>query len=93
MGSKLGKVIRLSLVKTVVHPLLMLLVAWSCGLRGLPLSVMVVVAALPMGANGFLFSQRYQKEEDTVTAAVAVSTLMATVGISLALAWLPSVAS
>jgi predicted permease len=54
---------------------------------------MVVVAALPMGANGFLFSQRYQKEEDTVTAAVAVSTLMATVGISLALAWLPSVAS
>jgi predicted permease len=45
-----------------------------------------------MGANGFLFSQRYQKEEDTVTAAVAVSTLMAAVGISLALAWLPSVA-
>ncbi|WP_090047466.1 AEC family transporter [Limnohabitans sp. 2KL-27] len=89
MGLNLGKAFRLSLVKTVLHPLLMLVVAWSFGLRGLPLSVMVVVAALPMGANGFLFSQRYQKEEDTVTAAVAVSTLMATVGISLALAWLP----
>jgi predicted permease len=83
------KALHLSLVKTVLHPLLMLVVAWALGLRGLPLSVMVVVAALPMGANGFLFSQRYRKEEDAVTAAVAVSTLMAMVGISLALVWLP----
>jgi predicted permease len=89
MGFNLVKALQLSLVKTVLHPLLMLVVLWSFGLRGLPLSVMVVVAALPMGANGFLFSQRYQKEEDTVTAAVAVSTLMAIGGISLALAWLP----
>jgi predicted permease len=59
----------------------------------LALSVMVVAAALPIGANVFLFSQRYQKEEDTVTAAVAVSTLMSMVGISLTmgfLAWLPA---
>jgi predicted permease len=89
MGKNLAAAVRLSLVKTVLHPVLMLAVGWALGLRGLPLSVMVVAAALPMGANGFLFSQRYQKEEDTVTAAVAVSTLMATVGISLALAWLP----
>lgn len=89
LGPNLAKAFHLSLVKTVLHPLLMFVVAWSMGLRGLPLSVMVVVAALPMGANGFLFSQRYRKEEGTVTAAVAVSTLMATVGISLALVWLP----
>jgi hypothetical protein len=42
-----------------------------------------------MGANGFLFSQRDRQEEDAVTAAVAMSTLMATVGISLALLYLP----
>jgi predicted permease len=89
LGPNLIKAFHLATVKTVLHPLLMLVVAWSFGMRGLPLSVMVVVAALPMGANGFLFSQRYQKEEETVTAAVAVSTLMAVVGISLALAWLP----
>ncbi|WP_396432861.1 AEC family transporter [Limnohabitans sp.] len=88
-GTHLGKALRLSLVKTVLHPLLMLGVAWALGLRGLSLSVMVVVAALPMGANGFLFSQRYRQEEDAVTAAVAMSTLMATVGISLALLYLP----
>ena len=50
---------------------------------------MVVAAALPIGANVFLFSQRYRKEEDTVTAAVAISTLMALLAISLAMALLP----
>jgi predicted permease len=93
MGKNLMAAVRLSLVKTVLHPALMLAVGWALGLRGLALSVMVVAAALPIGANVFLFSQRYQKEEDTVTAAVAVSTLMSMVGISLTmgfLAWLPA---
>jgi predicted permease len=92
-GKNLMAAVRLSLVKTVLHPALMLAVGWALGLRGLALSVMVVAAALPIGANVFLFSQRYQKEEDTVTAAVAVSTLMSMVGISLTmgfLAWLPA---
>jgi len=89
MGQNLAAALRLSLVKTVLHPVLMLVVGWALGLRGLALSVMVVAAALPIGANVFLFAQRYQKEEETVTAAVAVSTMMAMLGISLAMALLP----
>jgi malonate transporter len=89
MGKNLASALRLSLVKTVLHPVLMLAVGWALGLRGMALSVMVVVAALPIGANVFLFSQRYRKEEETVTAAVAVSTLLSMVGISLAMALLP----
>lgn len=89
IGKNLGAAIRLSLVKTVLHPLLMLAIGWALGLRGLALSVMVVAAALPIGANVFLFSQRYRQAEDTVTAAVAVSTFMALFGMSIALAWLP----
>lgn len=89
MGQNLASAVRLSFVKTVLHPVLMLAVGWALGLRGLALSVMVVAAALPIGANVFLFSQRYRKEEDTVTAAVAVSTLMAMLSISLAMALLP----
>jgi predicted permease len=58
-------------------------------MRGLHLTVMVVAAALPIGANVFLFSQRYQKEEDVVTAAVAVSTAFAIVSVSLVMALLP----
>jgi hypothetical protein len=89
VGKNLSAVVRLSLVKTVLHPVLMLAMGWALGMRGLALSVMVVAAALPIGANVFLFSQRYHKEEDTVTAAVAISTLMALLGISLAMALLP----
>ncbi len=92
IGVRLKDAVRLSLVKTVVHPLLMAAVAWALGLRGLHLSVMVVVAALPIGANVFLFSQRYRKEEDTVTAAVAVSTAMALLSVSVVLAVMPLLA-
>jgi predicted permease len=58
-------------------------------MRGLPLSVMVVASALPVGANVFLFSQRYEKEEDVVTASVALSAFMALFSVSLVMAVLP----
>ena len=89
LGARLGEALRLSLVKTVVHPLLMAAVGWALGLRGLHLSVMVVAAALPIGANVFLFSQRYATGQETVTASVAVSTVMALGSVTLAMALLP----
>jgi hypothetical protein len=49
---------------------------------------MVVAAALPIGANVFLFSQRYHTEEDLVTASVAVSTAVGLVTISVVMALL-----
>jgi len=88
VGRQFTSALKPSLVKTVLHPALMLALGWLLGLRGLHLSVMVVAAALPIGANVFLFSQRYRKEEDTVTAAVAVSTLISMLGISLVMALL-----
>lgn len=81
--------LQLSLVKTLLHPLLMLLAGWLLGLRGLALGVMVTAAALPIGANVFLFSQRYRKEEEAITAAVAISTLTAIFSITGLLALLP----
>ena len=89
VGQQWKAALRLSLVKTVVHPVLMAAAGWLFGLRGLPLGVMVLAAALPIGANVFLFSQRYRKEEELVTAAVAVSTAVALVTISAVLALLP----
>jgi malonate transporter len=55
---------------------------WALGLSGLPLAVMVLAAALPVGANVFLFSQRYHQAEELVTASVAVSTLASVVTVS-----------
>ena len=89
VGQHFASALKISLVKTVVHPILMACAGWLLGMRGLHLSVMVVAAALPVGANVFLFSQRYQKEEEVVTASVALSTAMALISVSLVMAVLP----
>ena len=39
----------------------------------------IVAASLPVGANVFLFAQRYEVAQDEVTASVAVSTMLALV--------------
>ena len=89
VGQQWVAALKISLVKTVVHPLIMVTMGWWLGMRGLHLSVMVVAAALPVGANVFLFSQRYQKEEDVVTASVAMSSAMALISVSVVMALLP----
>jgi predicted permease len=89
IGQHVKGALKLSVVKTFVHPFLMAALGYAMGMRGIHLTVMVVAAALPIGANVFLFSQRYQKEEDVVTAAVAVSTVFAIVSVSLVMALLP----
>lgn len=74
--------------KNVLHPLLVGLLCVWMGVSGLPMTVMVVTAALPIGANVFLFSQRYRVAEDLVTASVAMSSVMALVTLTAVLALL-----
>ena len=83
IGPHLRGALVISVLKTILHPLLMWGAGRALGLTGLPLAVMVVAAALPVGANVFLFSQRYKKAEDLVKASVAVSTLMAVGTVSV----------
>ena len=60
----------------VVLPGAVLLIGyWGMGLRGVPLSVVVMAAALPAGSNALIFSQRYATLEAETTAAVVFSTL------------------
>jgi malonate transporter and related proteins len=89
IGPQLRAALRIAVLKTLVHPLLMAAAGWALGLRGTGLAVMVVAASLPVGANVFLFSQRYRKAEDLVTASVAVSALLALLSVSLVMALLP----
>jgi malonate transporter len=89
IGKNIKEAVKLSVVKTWVHPLLMAVGGYAMGMRGLHLTVMVVAAALPIGANVFLFSQRYQKEEEVVTTAVAVSTALAMISVTLVMFLLP----
>jgi len=82
VGTHLRGALALAGAKNLLHPLLVLVLGWALGLDGLPFVVMVVAASLPIGANVFLFSQRYQVAEDLVTASVAVSTTLALLTLS-----------
>ncbi len=81
--------------KLVVLPLLVLMVArFGFGIGGLPLSVIVMMAALPVGSNALIFAQRYRTLESEATAAIVFSTLsyIATAPLWLALLGLPALA-
>jgi malonate transporter len=87
LGQQVRSAVALAAVKNLLHPALVAAAGWLLGLRGVPLAVMVVTASLPIGANVFLFAQRYKVAEELVTAAVAVSTVLALVTVSLVM-WL-----
>ena len=72
-------------VKNLLHPLLVFGLCHLLGVGGVPMAVMVVAAALPIGANVFLFSQRYKVAEELTTASVAVSTVLALLTLTLVL--------
>jgi predicted permease len=78
-------------LKLFVLPALVLAVAhWGFGLAGVPLGVVVVMAALPSGNNALIFAQRYQVLEAEASAAIVISTatFAATASMWLAvLAW------
>jgi len=92
IGRNLKGALAISGVKTLLHPLLMAVAGYLAGLRGMSLTVLVVAASLPIGANVFLFSQRYQKAEDLVTASVAVSTVVALLTVTLTMTLVPLIA-
>lgn len=82
----------LSLLKLLVLPALVLAVAhWGFGLAGLPLAVVVLMAALPAGSNALIFAQRYATLAPEATATIVFSTFafMLTASFWLGvLAWL-----
>ena len=66
----------LAAVKLLVLPALVLVIGrWVIGLQGLPLAVVVVMAAMPVGSNALIFSQRYATLQAEASAAIVFSTL------------------
>ncbi|MDO9194978.1 AEC family transporter [Rhodoferax sp.] len=86
VGEQLKGALGLTLAKNLVFPAIVAVLCIALGLSGLPLTVMIVTASLPIGANVFMFSQRYEVAEDLVTASVAVSTALGLLTISLVMA-------
>ncbi|MDO9147446.1 MAG: AEC family transporter [Hydrogenophaga sp.] len=83
LGGHLRQALWISASKNLALPLLVGLSAWASGITGLPLTVMVVAAALPMGANVFLFAQRYEVAQELITTSMGLSTVLALFTLSL----------
>jgi malonate transporter and related proteins len=92
-GEHIKPALGLAMLKNFVQPLLVLSLGLLLGLHGLPLTVMVVVASLPMGANVFMFSERYQESEALITTSVSVSTVVALFSVALTMALTPYIAN
>ena len=89
LGAAFGPVaMLLALAKNAVMPALVAAFCHLLGVKGLPMVVMVVAASMPIGANVFMFSQRYAVGQEVVTAAVGLSSLLSMVTLSLVMAWL-----
>ncbi|MEO7244107.1 MAG: AEC family transporter [Rubrivivax sp.] len=82
-GSWRGALV-LAAQKLLLMPALVLAVAhWGFGLAGLPLAVVVLMAALPTGSNALIFAQRYDTLTEEATATILVSTLAFAASASL----------
>ncbi len=91
LGGHLKPALWITASKNLLLPLLVGVSAWAWGITGLPLTVMVVAAALPMGANVFLFAQRYEVAQGLTTAAMGLSTVLALFTLTivmLVMSWL-----
>lgn len=74
--------------KALFQPLLVGLVgAGVFGLAGLDLAVLTLAAAMPAGANVFLFAQRYDADPVTAGAVVTVTTLASAATVPALLWW------
>lgn len=89
LGGNMLAALRIAVVKTIVHPAVFIGCAWLLGLRGVPMAAMAMAAALPVGANVFLFTQRYKVAEDEVSASIAISTILCLFSLPMILMVLP----
>ena len=76
LGSMVRQATRLALVKILVHPLIFAAIAWLFNLQGVPMATMALASALPVGANVYMFTQRYGVAQEEVTASIAISTML-----------------
>jgi predicted permease len=83
IGDQWRAALGLALAKNLLMPAVVLALGWGLRLPAAPLAVMGVAAALPIGANVFLFSQRYQVAQELTTASVAVSNVLGLATLSL----------
>jgi predicted permease len=81
------------LLKMAVFPVVAFVLAtWIFELPPLWRAIIILFAAMPVGANAFLFATRYERAINSVSAAIAASTMIAVVTTAVILYFLRSMA-
>ncbi len=86
LGGHLRDALWIAASKNLLLPVLVAASCWMAGIDGLQFTVMVVAAALPVGANVFLFAQRYEVDQELTTASMGLSTILAMLTLSAVMA-------
>ena len=81
----LGRALVIVAIKNVLLPLLVWGVSIRLGLPPVWQAVMVVMAALPVGINTYLFAERYECGQALAGTAVVVSTAVSVITLSVVL--------
>jgi predicted permease len=88
MGN-VGEVMWLSTLKLVVNPILTFaLVTYVFAMDPFWSTAVIILAAMPSGANAYIIAQQYNVHVETISSAVVVSTGISVITISLLLIWL-----
>jgi predicted permease len=88
LGGALRSALLLAVLKNLVHPLLVLLLAHLLDLGPMSFNVALTLAACPTGINPYLFAARYGAAVPEASSTILVSTLASVVTLSLVLAYL-----
>lgn len=88
LGGALRAALALTLLKNLVHPLLVLALARALGLGPLAAAVALTLATCPTGVNPYLFAARYKAAEAEAASTILLSTVVSVLTLSVVLAWL-----
>jgi predicted permease len=75
-------------LKLVVMPGIAAALCWGLGLAPVAAGVVILFAAMPAGANAYLFSEKVQRCTDAASGAVAFGTALSLIVASLLVGWL-----
>src|SRR5262249_12063706 len=88
MGN-VGEVMWLSTLKLIVNPILTFaLVNYLFAMDPFWSTAVVILSAMPSGANAYIIAQQYNVHVETISSAVVVSTGISVITVSLLLIWL-----
>lgn len=84
-----GPVWRIVALKLILHPLIaFVLVRWVFDMPSLWANTAVLLAALPVGTGPFMLAKLYEREPETASGAILISTVLSVVTVSVMVALL-----